>query len=136
MCEILSRNRMKIAYLYLTLLFCVHLTAQSAYDLRIGQWKAHLPFKRSSYVTASPNKIYFATEFGLLALDREDQQPTFITRVEGLSDAGLQRVKYHVGTETLLIAYSDGNLDLYTNDGIVNYNNIKEKRSFNTSKTD
>ncbi|MCB0654778.1 MAG: hypothetical protein KDC57_01515 [Saprospiraceae bacterium] len=117
---------MKIAYLYLTLLFCVHLTAQSAYDLRIGQWKAHLPFKRSSYVTASPNKIYFATEFGLLALDREDQQPTFITRVEGLSDAGLQRVKYHVGTETLLIAYSDGNLDLYTNDGIVNYNNIKE----------
>ena len=117
---------MRVYSLIIASWFAISLTAQSSFDLRIGQWKAHLPFKRSAYVTASPDNIYFATEFGLLRLSREDQQPAFITRVEGLSDAGLTRVKYHAPSESLMIAYSDGNLDLYSADGIVNFNNIRD----------
>lgn len=81
--------------------------------LRIGEWRQHLPWQRSSYVTQSADKIYYSTEWAVVEIDKTDRSPRFITKVEGLSDVGIKLVRYNKETGSLLIAYTNSNLDIY-----------------------
>jgi len=81
--------------------------------LRIGEWQQHLPWQRSTYVTQSTDKVYYSTEWAVVEIDKTDRSPRFITKVEGLSDAGIRLIRYNQATNSLLIAYSNSNLDIY-----------------------
>lgn len=88
--------------------------------LRIGEWRQHLPWQRAVYVTQSNTHVYFATEWAMLELDKAERSPKFISRVEGLSDVGMQLIRYNAATETVVMAYTNSNIDLYrTTDGSV-----------------
>ena len=104
-------------------------------DLTIGDWKAHLPFRKSFHVTESENKLFFAAEWGLLGLDKSDNSPSFLTKVDGLSDVGLSLVKYNEANQTLLITYQNSNIDLVREDGITNYNEIQRNNQILGDKT-
>ena len=82
-------------------------------SLLIGQWQQHLPWQRSAYVTQSPSKIYYGSEWAVVEIDKEDRSPEFITKVEGLSDAGINLIRYNESTKALIISYTNANLDLY-----------------------
>jgi hypothetical protein len=82
--------------------------------LKIGEWRQHLPWQRTRYVTQSPTKVYFATEWAVVEIDKTDRSPKFITKVEGLSDVGIQLLRHNSATERILIAYTNSNLDLYS----------------------
>ncbi len=81
--------------------------------LRIGDWEQHLPWQRSLYVTQSDTKVYFATEWAIVEINKADRSPRFITKVEGLSDVGMNLLRYNRETDILLVAYANSNLDLY-----------------------
>ncbi len=87
-------------------------------DLIIGEWRQHLPWQRVSYVTQSETKAYCATEWAVVEVDKADRSPRFLTKVEGLSDVGVQLVRFNQAAGVLLIAYANSNLDLwYPTDG-------------------
>lgn len=88
-------------------------------DLAIGQWKSHLPFSNGLYVTQSAEKIYYATRFAILEVDKQERSVRRMTKVEGLSDVGVSLVKYNEGSKTLLVVYDDSEIDLVTEDGIL-----------------
>lgn len=96
--------------------------------LKLGEWRQHLPWQRAVYVTQSAQKVYFATEWAVVEIDKADRSPRFITKVEGLSDVGMQLVRYNEATKILLTVYSNSNIDLYnTADGsIINLPFIKK----------
>ncbi|MEO6038415.1 MAG: hypothetical protein ABIQ93_08380, partial [Saprospiraceae bacterium] len=81
--------------------------------LKIGEWQQHLPWQRSLYVTQSETKVYFATEWAIVEIDKVDRSPRFITKVEGLSDAGMNLIRYNRETGIIIVAYDNSNLDLY-----------------------
>jgi ligand-binding sensor domain-containing protein len=88
--------------------------------LRIGEWRQHLPWQRSSYVSQSDSKVYYSTEWAVVEIDKIDRTPRFITKVEGLSDVGINLLRYNKATDALLIAYTNSNLDIYhPSDGTV-----------------
>ena len=88
--------------------------------LRIGEWRQHLPWQRTSYVSQSDSKIYYSTEWAVVEIDKTDRTPRFITKVEGLSDVGINLLRYSKATDALLIAYTNSNLDIYhPSDGTV-----------------
>lgn len=80
--------------------------------IKIGEWEQHLPWQRSVYVTQSDSKVYFATEWAVVEIDKVDRTPHFITKVEGLSDAGINLIRYNKNVGALII-FSNSNLDLY-----------------------
>jgi hypothetical protein len=88
--------------------------------LRIGEWRQHLPWQRSFYVTQSDAKVYFATDWSVVEIDKKERTPRFITKVEGLSDVGVRLIRYNAATQTLVVVYTNSNIDLYkTSDGSV-----------------
>ena len=82
-------------------------------ELKIGDWRQHLPWQRSRYVTQSDAKVYFATEWAVVEIDKADRSPRFLTKVEGLSDVGVRLIRYNKAAGVLVMAYTNSNLDLY-----------------------
>jgi hypothetical protein len=81
--------------------------------MSIGEWRQHLPWQRSKYVTQSNDKVYFATDWAVVEVDKVERSSRFLTKVEGLSDVGLNFIRYNASADIVLIAYSNSNLDLF-----------------------
>lgn len=114
---------MRIFLLIGLLAAAVYSVAQS--PLAIGQWRSHLPFRFGKSVTQSNTKIYYSADQALLALDKSDRSAEFITKVEGLSNTGIDIVKYHPGSDVLAVVYSNSVIDLVKTNEIVTLNQIR-----------
>ncbi len=121
------------AFLSSLLFFCLvaMLSAQSDStgfsSLKIGDWRQHLPWQRSLYVTQSSSKVYFATEWAIVEINKADRSPRFITKVDGLSDVGMNLIRYNEASGLMVVVYDNSNLDLYnpTTGTVVNLPFIK-----------
>ncbi|MEI8004765.1 MAG: two-component regulator propeller domain-containing protein [Bacteroidota bacterium] len=119
---------MKIFRLFLLscILHPASLFAQSP-QIPIGQWRDELPYNFCNSVAEVDNRIYASTLYALLYYDKEDNTVTRITKIQGLSDIGINCIAYNTTTKTLVIAYSDANIDLIVNNSIVNISDIYRK---------
>ncbi len=120
---------MRIPLLFLCFLIGLSLLpAQN--DLMIGQWRSHLPYQFGRHITQSPDKVYYTTDWAILAMDKEEGSVEFISKVEQLSAAGTELVKYDPATETLIVTYGDGVFDLIKNNTTTTFANIREDGNF------
>jgi ligand-binding sensor domain-containing protein len=104
-------------------------------DLRLYDWAQHLPFRGGATVTQSDTRVYYGTEYALIAISKADTSDAlFYSKVEGLSDAGPSWIKYHHGLQTLIIGYSNGNIDLVDSNGVTNVNDILRNTSIQGDK--
>jgi ligand-binding sensor domain-containing protein len=107
---------MRIVLYYFLLVFVTGLGAQTTPDfppLQIGEWRQHLPWQRGRYVTQSSDKVYYATELAVVEIDKADRSPRFLTKVEGLSDAGIELIRFSRDAKLLFVCYTNSNIDLY-----------------------
>lgn len=106
--------------------FATILSAQS--ELKIGQWKSHLPYYVGRSITQSESTVYFASPWSIFMIDKDDPNYTasFLSKVEGLSDVGMGEIKYVPGQETLIACYANSNIDLIKSGDITNLPFIKE----------
>lgn len=109
---------MRLTLLLLYLIFPSVLLAQNT-DLAIGQWRTHLPFREGSYVSQSPEKIYYSTGEAVLILDKAEGFTDRLDKVDGLSNTGIDIVEYHSPTGILIIVYENSAFDLVYPDGQV-----------------
>lgn len=91
---------------------------------RIGEWTSHLPYQLGQEITQSPNKVYYATEWSILAIDKDDFSSERISKVNALSDIGISELAYDTYNDQLVIAYTNGNLDILTENNTINLPNI------------
>ena len=108
------------------------MTGQS--DLKIGDWKAHLPYKKVIDVTQSHTKVYYATAEALMSYDKEDESIELISKVEGLSETGVQKILYDQANDQLIVAYTNSVIDIITEDGIFSFSDIKDKSEIQGDK--
>jgi hypothetical protein len=96
-------------------------------QIAIGEWRDHLPYIRTIGVADAGPLVYCATPYSLFYLDKEESSVHRMTKVNGLSDIGVSTISYNETYETLLIAYSNANIDLIKGNTIVNISDIKRK---------
>lgn len=111
--------------LTLALVFISVATLLAQSDLKIYQWKSHLPYDIGKSITQSSSKVYFAAKFSIFSVDKDDNSLEFLTKVEGLSDINMSVLKYAPEHETLIASYANSNIDLVKPDGVVNLPDIK-----------
>ena len=99
--------------------------ASFAQTTGIGQWRDHLPYSQCIAVKAAGSRIYAATPYSLIYYDKEDNSVQRINKVNGLSDVGISAINYNSKNNTLVIAYSNANIDLFKNNVIINISDIK-----------
>ena len=101
-------------------------------QLAIGQWRDHLSYKKGISVTQSDIMVYCATESGLFQMEKYDNSIDRLSKITGLSDVGVNTIRYNTYNNTLVLAYSNANIDLVNGNSIYNISDIK--RSLITAK--
>src|SRR3989339_857656 len=91
-----------------------------AQQVPIGQWRDELPYTLVNSVTDAGSKIYASTPYAVFYYEKEDNSVVRITKINGLSDIGINTIRYNKEYQTLVIAYSNANIDLIKNNTIIN----------------
>ncbi len=99
----------------------------SAQDIGIAEWRSHLPYRTCKAVDVAGNIVYCATPFSVFYYDKADQSVNRLTKVNGLSDVNISTIRYSSQFKVLIIGYTNANIDLLYDDGIINISDIKRK---------
>ena len=98
-----------------------------AQQVPVGQWSDELPYTLVNSVTDAGTLIYASTPYAVFYFDKENNSVVRITKITGLSDIGISSINYNPAYKTLVIAYSNANIDLIKNNVIINISDIKRK---------
>jgi hypothetical protein len=104
-------------------LFSCPLFAQIA----IGQWREHLPYNDGVQVADAGDWVFAASKFGLFQHHKTEGDIVRLSKVNGLSDIGFSAIAWSDENNTLVVAYTNTNLDLIKDGQIINIPDIKDK---------
>ena len=99
----------------------------NAQQIPIGQWRDELPYTLCNSVTDADNRVYLLNTLCRFSIFKEDNSVVRITKINGLSDIGISTINYNKADKTLVIAYTNANIDLIKNNAIINISDIKRK---------
>lgn len=88
------------------------IVAFSQNNIPTGSWRTHYSFNSTISITQSSQDIYAASASGLYIVNKKDNSISSITTLNGLSETGITQIHYNSTSETLLITYENGQIDL------------------------
>jgi hypothetical protein len=91
-----------------------------AQEPAIGMWRDHLNYSRAISVAAGGGRAYCATRMSLFSYDLKEEEIQRYSKINGLTDMGFQTISYNKKTQSLVIAYSNSNIDILKNGKIYN----------------
>jgi hypothetical protein len=123
-----------ILLFFITLLFISDLSAQ---DQKLYGWESLQCRRSGKDVTITPNYIVYNTGVDLMFISRTDQNDiTFMTKTDGLTESAIEKVIYNEATNSLLVYYSSGNIDIIdSNRKVFNFQDIKNNNTLARDKT-
>lgn len=97
-------------------------------QVKIGQWVDHLSYNSTNAVTKVDNIVYVSNGQGLVKYSISDNSVEKFTKIHGLSDVGIISIKKNDYNNSVLIIYSNSNIDIIQSNGnIVNISDLKRK---------
>ncbi|MEO6071222.1 MAG: two-component regulator propeller domain-containing protein [Chitinophagaceae bacterium] len=110
---------------YILFLFSTLASNAQNKEQPIGAWQAYLPFGSAIDVTGSATEIYGATPFSLFSVDPATKEIKQFSKISGLSETGITSIKYDLASRKLIVAYSNSNIDVLTQNNIRNIPDLK-----------
>ncbi|MDO8929579.1 MAG: hypothetical protein Q7W54_11400, partial [Bacteroidota bacterium] len=118
-----------MAYKYLLFIAFIFLTIFNVISQpSIGEWTDYQSYAHAKNVVDTGEKIYCVTEGGLFSYNKSDNSIQKMSGINGLSDAGVERLAYSKEKKLLLVAYENANVDLIFDTKIFNLSDIKRKQ--------
>jgi hypothetical protein len=96
-------------------------------NIPLGEWRLHTPYTHGKSIDIAAGKLYVACDIGSMVMDLSDLSLSSLSKLNGLSDYDVNKYKYNKELGILVMAYSDGNLDLMKGNSITNVSDIKRK---------
>lgn len=103
--------------------FCCQM--QSVAQVGIGHWRDHSSFSHITCLTASKHQIFGCAENVICYYNYEDWTTDRIDKINALSDVSISTMAYDNSTKVLVVAYSNGNIDLIFDNEVHNLSDIK-----------
>ncbi len=91
----------------------------------IGKWRDHFSYVNAVAVTEAGSAIYCASSTGAFKFDRNTEEIERLTKVNALSDVGINGLAWNDDLQMLLVHYTNGNLDLISSSSSHNMSDIK-----------
>jgi hypothetical protein len=114
-------------FLRLFLLLLAHVS--TAYGLQaqapLGSWQDHFPYRRAIAVAEGGGHVYCASTTAVFRYHPPTGEIERITKVNALSDVGIQGLAWNEPLQMLLVYYTNGNLDLLQGDRTFNMGDIR-----------
>lgn len=108
------------------ILFSSHLLVLAQAEFGIEMWRDHLPYNKVTQVAKLNDLTYGATEYGLYQVDVTEMTIEQLNTVFGLSDFSISTIAANEYTNTLVVGYTNGNIDLIKEGSVYNINAILE----------
>ena len=108
----------KPAFLFIFILSSFSLFSQDNTPA-IGQWRSHLSYESMVALTESEEAVFFASTQAILKVNKSDLSFEHLNKVSGLSDMRIKTIDYNGSENLLVIAYTNGNIDLLYDNGQV-----------------
>jgi hypothetical protein len=94
----------------------------------MGSWRTHFSYNEVSKVEQTDKKTYALSDGALFSVDKADNLLETYSKINGLNDFSITSIAYNSQMKLLLLAYSNGNIDLLADDGTTyNIPDIKNK---------
>lgn len=90
----------------------VFLTNRLNAQTPIGTWQTYFNYAKAKQVLVLGNKIYCISENGFFYYDTSENQAITLSKIDGLSEVGIAKIHYVASVQSIIIAYSSGNIDL------------------------
>lgn len=95
-------------------------------DIALGTWRLHLSYHNIQHVETSREKIFAATESGILVYDRQQRSLHTFNKLNGLGATGITSLKYTGENDRLLIGYESGDLDIISNNSVTSFDRLRD----------
>ena len=105
-------------------------------QIPIFNWRSHISYNQVLDVAAANDFIYAASPNGLFFVDLTENSINRLTKSNGLSDVSIGAIGFDITTKTLVIGYTNGNIDLLSGNSIQNIRTVLDaptttNKSFN-----
>ncbi|PQJ11015.1 hypothetical protein CJD36_013685 [Flavipsychrobacter stenotrophus] len=118
-------NFRKHTYILFAFLLCsVIATAQ---DKPIGYWSSLLPYNTCMGLATDGTNIFTICQQAFFTENTLTDEKVAYSKVSGMSDIGMQCVAYDNVSGTVILVYSNGNIDLFKNNTFYNIPDFKLK---------
>lgn len=89
-------------------------------------WRSHFSYNQVIDITQSSDRVYAASPNGLFFVDKTELSTTKITKNDGISDVSIGAIGHASSTDVLVIAYTNGNIDLVEQASITNLRSFRD----------
>jgi ligand-binding sensor domain-containing protein len=125
------QHNMNVSLNQLTLFFVLFLSVNSLFSnntpVPLGSWRIHLPYKNVNAIQETPDKIYCAGAYGMFSYDKTDGSTERLSPINGFGGYDVQTLAYDPLSNTLIIAYLDGKIEMVQNKKISKNDDIFNK---------
>ena len=93
----------------------------------IGEWRTHFSYKTTDQVVFADDKVFVEANGKLFSYLLSNGTTQTYTTLDGLNGHTISFIGWCTDQQTLVIVYSDGNIDFLTERGLVNLPDFKNK---------
>jgi hypothetical protein len=91
-------------------------------------WRDHLSYSHGKQLAEYDDRVFCLTSDGsLYSFNTRDNSIQKHSKINGLSDVSISTIGYSAERKTFVIGYQNGNIDLISNDSIINVPDVKRK---------
>jgi hypothetical protein len=105
-----------------------------AQDIPIGTWRTHISFNAIHAVASTASTTYAAADNGVMVFNKADNSISTLTKLQGLGSSTITAIEVDVARQQLLIAYTDGVLDIIKPNEVITFNRLKNSTTISGSK--
>jgi len=84
-----------------------------------GKWHSYLAANNTTLVAEGNEYVFAVADGSLFSYGKEDNSLHYYSKENGLSDNQITNIAFHAGSNTLVVVYSNGNIDLTGEDNSV-----------------
>lgn len=96
-------------------------------ELPMGEWQMHFAYNDVQQIEQSRDKVFAVSDGALFSVDKVDETMEYYSKLSGLNATNITCIKYDDNTQTLLIVYESGNIDLLKSGGVENISDLYNK---------
>ncbi len=115
----------KSSYLFLLFIMCSF--GAGAQNKAIGSWSSLMSYNVGLGVATDGNILYAISKDAFFTVNTLTTEVIGYSKVNGMSDIGMEKVAYDMATKTAILVYANGNIDLFKDNSFTNIPDLKLK---------
>lgn len=119
----------------LLLLFLLMGPVAAVAQIAVGQWRSHFNYQYMRGVQASGRYVFAAADKGMMRYDRASGTTELLDKTTGLTDVDIATFAFDSVSGTLVIAYTNSNVDLVQDGQTINVGDIRRSTTLTGDKS-